>query len=264
MTLTSATDSGSCDSAASQQSAGATRPCASTGSQLTSAPSCATSHSTASSTAWCSIALTRCAGAAWIARPPSPEDALDRQVVGLGAAGGEDHLGRPGADAVGDCSRASSTCRRARRPAVQRRGVADLAHAPQHGRDGLGQHRRRRSVIEVRHRRPALRPCAVAPAQSVCGARRLARGPSTPMTATRPIVTSRTVNARGVAERAASGRRDQHAGETGRHRTATRVGQLQRRRVRPAVARQLVYASSSTPTRRHGQARPGACQPQAG
>ena len=74
----------------------------STGSQVTSAPSCRPSHSTASSTAWCSTALATTRRAPGVGRPPGPEDALDREVVALGAAAGEDHLGRPGAERRGD------------------------------------------------------------------------------------------------------------------------------------------------------------------
>ena len=55
ITETSATSSWSCRAARS--AAGATEPSASTGSHVTSAPSCSTSHSTASRTAWCSTAV---------------------------------------------------------------------------------------------------------------------------------------------------------------------------------------------------------------
>ena len=40
--------------------------------------------------------------AARVGGPAGPEDALDREVVALGAAAGEDHLVRPGADGRGD------------------------------------------------------------------------------------------------------------------------------------------------------------------
>ena len=91
-------------------------PSSSTGSQVTSAPSCRPSQSTASSTAWCSTALATTRLRPRVGAPAGPEDALDREVVGLGAAAGEDHLGRPGAERGGERSRDSSTRRRARRP----------------------------------------------------------------------------------------------------------------------------------------------------
>ena len=71
---------------------------ASTGSQVTSAPSCAASQSTASRTAWCSIGAGDDPAAARVGVAAGPVDALDREVVGLGAAGGEDRPrtgGRP-------------------------------------------------------------------------------------------------------------------------------------------------------------------------
>ncbi|SLI37038.1 Uncharacterised protein [Mycobacteroides abscessus subsp. abscessus] len=51
--------SSACSSSAARSVRGETRPCASTGSQVTRAPSCCSSHSTASITAWCSTALVR-------------------------------------------------------------------------------------------------------------------------------------------------------------------------------------------------------------
>jgi hypothetical protein len=57
ITETIATVSGPASSSAARSVSGCTRPCRSTGSQLTSAPSCRTSHSTESTTAWCSTAL---------------------------------------------------------------------------------------------------------------------------------------------------------------------------------------------------------------
>ena len=55
-----------------------------------------------SSTAWCSIARREDAGAARIGVATGPVDALDREVVGLGAARGEDDLARPAVERLGD------------------------------------------------------------------------------------------------------------------------------------------------------------------
>ena len=82
---------------------GSTRPCASTGSQLDlGALVLGRASRTASSTAWCSTALASTRRRRRVGGPAGPEDALDREVVALGAAAGEDHLGRPGAERGGD------------------------------------------------------------------------------------------------------------------------------------------------------------------
>ena len=67
-------------------------PAASTGSSSTSAPSASASQCSGSSTAWCSTAVLRMRVRRGSCGAPGPEDALDREVVGLGAAGGEHDL----------------------------------------------------------------------------------------------------------------------------------------------------------------------------
>ena len=68
------------------------------------------------------------AAAPWIGLPAAPVEALDREVVGLGAAGGEDDLGGLGAECGGDLlarlldEQPGGPARR-----VQRRRVAGLA-----------------------------------------------------------------------------------------------------------------------------------------
>ena len=84
-------------------------------SSVTCAPWVWASQSAASPTAWCSTALTSTSRRSGVA--PGPVGALDREVVRLGAAAGEDDLGRLGARAAAaTSSRASSTTRRAARP----------------------------------------------------------------------------------------------------------------------------------------------------
>ncbi len=82
-----------------------------------------------------------------------PEDALDREVVGLGAAGGEDDLRRARAEGRGQllAGLLDPPTRGAAGP-VQRRGVAHLTHGLGDGGDGVGKHRGRGSVVQVGHR----------------------------------------------------------------------------------------------------------------
>ena len=75
---------------------------------------------TASSTAWCSTATASDPAARGRRRPAGPVDALDREVVALGAAAGEDHLGRSGAERRGDPLPRLLDVRRARRPGACR------------------------------------------------------------------------------------------------------------------------------------------------
>ena len=97
ITVTSATVVGVAPSSSSRSASRSTRPCASTGSQLTSAPSCPAQpvdrveHGVVLDRGWRGPGVRRRVG-----RPARPEEALDREVVALGAAAGEDHLGRAG------------------------------------------------------------------------------------------------------------------------------------------------------------------------
>ena len=78
------------------------RPSRSTGSSSTSAPSCSASQCSGSRTAWCSTAVDEDPGAPRVLRAAGPEEPLDREVVRLGAAGGEHHLAGPAAERRGD------------------------------------------------------------------------------------------------------------------------------------------------------------------
>ena len=85
--------------------------------------------------------------------PLCPVDPLDRQVVGLGAAAGEDDLGGPGTDRRGDGLAGllePTTC--GATGSVQRRGVTRLREDGRHRLDGFGQHLRRSGVVEVDRR----------------------------------------------------------------------------------------------------------------
>ena len=69
--------------------------------------------------------------AARVGVAPRPVEALDGQVVALGAAGGEDDLGRPRAQRRGDpLARLLDEPARPAARGVQRRGVADVRAAP--------------------------------------------------------------------------------------------------------------------------------------
>ncbi len=88
--------------------------------------------------------------AAAVGRAPCPEQALDRQVVRLSAAAGEDHLAGPRSEDLGDLL--ARFLHHATGPAarvVQRRRVAQVSELLDHRLDGLRQHRSRRCVIEV-------------------------------------------------------------------------------------------------------------------
>ena len=89
-------------------------------------------------------------GAPRIGGPARAVDALDGEVVALGAAGNEDHLGRAGAEIGGDrlAGLLDAPTRGATGP-VQGRRVADRAEDSRHRLDRSGQHRRGGCVIEV-------------------------------------------------------------------------------------------------------------------
>ena len=150
ITVTSATDCGVRGDRGLAGRPGATRPAASTGSHSTTAPSCSASHRAASSTAWCSTALARMRSRAGSSLRRCPVQALDGQVVRLGAAAGEDDLARPRAEGGGE-RLAGLLDEPPGGPAggVQRRRVADAAEARGHRLDRLGDHRRGRRVVEV-------------------------------------------------------------------------------------------------------------------
>ena len=117
MTDTSATLSGARSSAA-RSTVGGTRPSASTGSSSSSAPSRACSHSAESSTAWCSSAETSTRvrrGSA--ARRAQYRPLTARLSLSVPPVVNTTSDGRAPTDAA-IRSRASSTSRRARRPAV--------------------------------------------------------------------------------------------------------------------------------------------------
>ena len=99
--------------------------------------------------------------------PTRPEGALDRQVVGLGAAGGEDHLRRAGAQGLGNRLAGLLDDAPSNAPGgVQGGGVADHGHLRGHRLDRLGQHRRGRRMVEVDKgvaHQPSLRGSAATP-----------------------------------------------------------------------------------------------------
>jgi hypothetical protein len=80
-----------------------------------------------------------------------PGGALESQVVGLGAAGGEDDLARLGSD--GTCRSLVSLVEPGAGPttgSVQRRGIAELpCQERQHGFEGLGPQRRGGGVVQI-------------------------------------------------------------------------------------------------------------------
>ena len=78
-------------------------------------------------------------GAGRVGCAAGPEQALDGQVVGLGAAAGEDDLAGPGAVDLGDLLPGLlDDAARAAAGVVQGGGVAELAELLGHGRQGLG------------------------------------------------------------------------------------------------------------------------------
>ena len=149
ITLTRATSPGS-RASASRSAVGETRPTASTGSHSTRAPSWSASQCTVSSTAWCSTGLTSTRRRAGLGGPARPVQALDGQVVRLGATRGQHHLARARAEGGGE--RLAALLDGAAGPpsgGVQRGGVAGdaelFAHHPHRG----GVHGRGGGVIEV-------------------------------------------------------------------------------------------------------------------
>ena len=86
------------------------------------------SQSSASSTAWCSIDEARIRTRARVGVAARPEEALEREVVGLGAAGGEHHLARPAVERLRDgLARLLDDPPRGPAAGVERRRVADVA-----------------------------------------------------------------------------------------------------------------------------------------
>src|SRR5258706_15478165 len=91
----------------------------------------------------------------FIGRAPGEVDALDREVVRLGAASGEDHLGRPRAYRRGKpFAGLFNHAPRLTPSRMQGRGVADLGHRGRHRGDDLPQHGGGGGVIEIGHRWP--------------------------------------------------------------------------------------------------------------
>lgn len=89
---------------------------------------------------------------------PRPVEALDGEVVGLRAAGGEDHLAGAGADRLGEgfAGLLHGTAGPAAR-GVQGGGVPRGGELRGHRRGGLRQHRGGGGVVEVGHDPPILR-----------------------------------------------------------------------------------------------------------
>ena len=81
---------------------------------------------------------------------PRPVDALEREVVGLCTARGEDHLARAAVEGLGDgLARLLDDPPGLPSRRVQRARVADVTQVRRHRLDSRRKHRRRRSVIEV-------------------------------------------------------------------------------------------------------------------
>ena len=85
-----------------------------------------------------------------VLRQPRPVQALDREVVGLGAAGAEHDLAGSGAEALGDqlAGLLDGASRRAAR-GVQRRRVAGHRHLLGHRGNCFRDHGRRRRMVEI-------------------------------------------------------------------------------------------------------------------
>ncbi len=149
ITLTSATEDGSASMAA-RTVPGCTRPCASTSSQVTSAPSCRDQEVDAVQDGVVLDRADQQPDPARVGVTTGVEEALDREVVGLGATGGEQHLGGPRAQRLGD-RLAGLLDHPARTTAggVQRGGVAHDRHLGRHRLDHLRQHGRGGRVVEV-------------------------------------------------------------------------------------------------------------------
>ena len=89
-------------------------------------------------------------GAAGVGVAAGPVDALEGEVVGLGAAGGEHHLAGTAAQRLRDgLARLLDHPPRAPPARVQRAGVADVGEVGGHRLDGGRQHRRGGRVVEV-------------------------------------------------------------------------------------------------------------------
>ena len=90
--------------------------------------------------------------AAGVGLPAGPEQPLDREVVALGAAAGEQHLRRPGTERLGQpLARLLGDAAGGAAARVQRGGVAHPAQLLGHRGQHLGEHRRGRRVVQVRH-----------------------------------------------------------------------------------------------------------------
>ena len=125
--------------------------CRSTGSSSTSAPSRSPSQCSGSSTAWCSIAVVEDRATPAVVRAaPRPVEALEREVVGLGAAGGEDHLAGSAVQRLGDrLARLLHDAARVPPGGVQRRRVAGRRELRGHRLDRRREHRRGGGMVEV-------------------------------------------------------------------------------------------------------------------
>ena len=122
----------------------------STGSSSTSASSASRSQCSGSSTAWCSTAVARMRVRRGSSAQPRPVDALDREVVGLGAAGGEHHLARAAVERLRDrLAGLLDDPPGVSAGRVQRARVADLEQVRRHRLDRRGHHRRGGGVVEV-------------------------------------------------------------------------------------------------------------------
>ena len=109
------------------------------------------SHRAASRTAWCSTALARMRSRRRVRAAARPVEALDREVVRLGAAAGEEHLARAGRRGRRRASRGPPRPA-AGRPGRRRAATTGCRSRPRqrgHRLDRLGEHRRGRRVVEV-------------------------------------------------------------------------------------------------------------------
>ena len=126
------------------------RPSASTGRSTSSAPACSAIQNAGSSTAWCSTADTSRRRRRRSCVASGPEQTLDREVVGLGAARRPDDLARPRAEGRGEPLAGlldHPTGRTAGR--VQGRGVAGAHELLGEHPRGLREHGRGRRMVEI-------------------------------------------------------------------------------------------------------------------
>ena len=170
--------------------------------------------------------------AAGVGLPAGPEQALDGEVVALGAAAGEQHLRRPGAQRLGEpLARLLGGAAGRAAARVQRGGVAHAAQLLGHRRQHLGQHRRGRRVVQVRHGAgQRSRGATGGPARR----RRRSAGPrGHARTPTRASAVRRRRRAAPPAqgEQPAGRRGDQHADDADAQRRGGDVGDLEGRRV---------------------------------